>query len=121
MSCLTGELFRQQNRIYKISRIFSFMKITKEQLRKIINEEIKAFSENEDESLNGETNFFQLMEDVFRFIEQSETVTDAEFDREKREISLYLYDPNAPDSKSQPFVSIRFDAFTSGYPEGERI
>jgi hypothetical protein len=84
-------------------------------------DEIKAFSENEDESLNGETNFFQLMEDVFRFIEQSETVSHAEFDREKIKRYLYLYDPNAPDRKSQPFVSIRFDAFTSGYPERERI
>ena len=87
------------------------MKITVNQLRKIIKEEVKNLTESRPGiQPEMEDKFKVLKNEILEFLGGNGEIGDPHFIND-REIMMYLYDPDAPDQKSQHRVSITLELY----------
>ena len=87
------------------------MKITVNQLRKIIKEEVKNLTESRPGiKPEMEEKFKVLKDEILASLVNNGEIGDPHFIND-REIMMYLYDPDAPDQKSQHRVSITLELY----------
>lgn len=82
------------------------MKLTVNQLRRIIKEEVQNLTEGESEN---KAKFEEVKQSIFDVLQSSGELISGDVKLEGNTIRFYLYDPNAPDLQSQARVKITFE------------
>lgn len=82
------------------------MKITVDQLRKIIKEEVQNLTEGESEN---KAKFEQVKQSIFDVLQSNGDLVSGDVKLEGNTIKFYLYDQDAPDLQSQARVKITFE------------